>query len=134
MKSYIYLCVFLLSSVLACNPIENTEPVDDGSKIPTDVVDTTAIIDSMRIQMWIDAQANLSRFEKKESILRYLEKMHEIGFTEIYLDVKPGIGYALYESDILPKLTSWNEVSIERDWDYLGYWIEEAEKYNISIN
>lgn len=85
------------------------------------------------IQMWIDAHANLSRFAKKANITSYLKIMKETGFNELYVDVKPGIGYALYDSDILPPLTKWGDETIERDWDYLSYWIDEAEKLDISI-
>ena len=65
------------------------------------------------VQMWIDAHANLTRFATKENITAHLQKMSETGFTEVYVDVKPGIGYALYDSDILPQLTKWGPTSIQ---------------------
>jgi hypothetical protein len=89
---------------------------------------------SKPVQLWIDAHANFSRLGNKANVTTYLELMKESGFTEIYLDVKPGIGHALYDSDILPKLTKWgSEPPVNRDWDYLGFFIEEAERFGISV-
>jgi hypothetical protein len=85
------------------------------------------------VQLWVDAHANFSRFSTKANITTYLKRMKETGFTEIYVDVKPGIGYALYDSDILPPLTQWGSETVNRDWDYLGFWIEEAERFDISV-
>ncbi len=130
---YLFLLLILWGTVSACSSKEGNLSDDGGQEIPTDVEDTTTDDTDKRIQMWIDASANFSRFETKSNITSYLEKMKEAGFNEIYLDVKPGIGYALYDSEILPELTTWNGVTIERDWDYLEYWIEEAENYGISV-
>jgi len=85
------------------------------------------------IQMWIDAHANFSRFEDKVNITTYMERMKEVGFNEVYVDVKPGIGYALYDSDILPQLTQWGDEIVVRDWDYLGFWLEEAERLDMKV-
>src|SRR5699024_8418589 len=43
------------------------------------------------------------------------------------------IGYALYDSDILPKLTKWGDETVNRDWDYLSYWIEESERLDMKV-
>lgn len=83
--------------------------------------------------IWIDAHANLSRFKDKATITSYMEKIKDTGFNEIYLDVKPGIGHALYNSDILPKLTTWGTETVNRDFDYLGFWLEEAERLDIDV-
>ena len=85
------------------------------------------------IQLWVDAHANFTRLATKESITNYLKIMQETGFNEAYIDVKPGIGYALYDSDILPKLTRWGNETVNRDWDYLQFWIDEGDKYDIKI-
>ena len=85
------------------------------------------------VQLWVDAHANFTRLATKEKITQYLEVMHNTGFNEAYVDVKPGIGYALYDSDILPKLTKWGNETVNRDWDYLQFWIDEAKKYDIKI-
>lgn len=73
---------------------------ENKHEIPIDIEKPDIVMKP--IQMWIDAHANLSRFSQKSSITSYLKKMKETGFNEVYVDVKPGIGYALYNSDILP--------------------------------
>jgi hypothetical protein len=130
MSKYIAILFIALFSIGACSkekPVEEPKP-----DIPIDI-DKPGNKINKPVQLWIDAHANFSRFATKPSITSYLEKIKETGFNEIYVDVKPGIGYALYNSDILPKLTQWGNETVERDWDYLGYMIEEAERLEISV-
>ena len=124
-------CIFIvISSFVACsssNPDNGDEiEIPLGPNNPGDNKDKP-------IQMWIDAHANFTRLSTKQDITMYLEKMKETGFNEVYVDVKPGIGYALYDSDILPKLTKWGNETVTRDWDYLQFWIDEAERFDIKV-
>lgn len=133
MKKFLFLLLIISCSafVYACSS-DDAGAVDlNGDGIPLDV-DRPSIADKP-VQMWIDAHANFSRFADKSSITSYLKKMKQTGFNEVYVDVKPGIGYALYASDILPQLTKWGSETVSRDWDYLAYWIEEAEKLDIKV-
>lgn len=123
----------LLLTVIFFSACSNS---DDNSKnnnpdIPTDI--DKPIVSYKPVQMWIDAHANFSRFATKANIIAYIQKMKETGFNELYVDVKPGIGYALYESNILPKLTKWGNETVDRDWDYLAFWIEEAERLDMNV-
>ena len=131
MKKFLFLLLIISCSAFACSSDEDNTRDTDGSEIPLDI-DRPSIADKP-VQMWIDAHANFSRFAEKESITSYLKKMKQTGFNEVYVDVKPGIGYALYDSDILPPLTKWDTETVTRDWDYLAYWIEEAEKQDIKV-
>ena len=131
MKNLLLSLFVVLFSVCACSK-DNHKDEATNPDIPTDVnkpSDTT----SKSIQLWIDAHANFSRFATKANVTSYLEKIKETGFNEIYLDVKPGIGYALYNSNILPKLTQWGDEKVNRDWDYLGYFLDEAERLKIDV-
>lgn len=130
MKKYLVLSLLIFTSFLACSNKDDVDKVIDH-KIPIDIEKPKEA--EKPIQMWIDAHANLTRFAEKSGITSYLKKMKETGFNEVYLDVKPGIGYAMYDSDILPPLTKWDDITVERDWDYLAYWIEEAEKFDIKV-
>ena len=119
-----------------CSPACSDNDKDEVAvipDIPLDVDDGKVDHSKKPKQMWIDVHANFGRFGNKANVKTYLEKMKETGFNEIYVDVKPGIGYALYDSDILPPLKKWGDETVERDWDYLGYWIEEAERLEISV-
>lgn len=131
MKNYLFLLLIFSCSLFACSSDDDNNNYGDGSEIPIDIDRPSE--DVKPIQMWIDAHANFSRFAEKASITSYLEKMRETGFNEVYVDVKPGIGYALYDSDILPQLTKWGTETVNRDWDYLAYWIEEAERLDMKV-
>ncbi|TKC09674.1 family 10 glycosylhydrolase [Pedobacter frigoris] len=129
MKKY-FLLVSIFISLTSCSK-NKPDPEYIEQEIPLDI--DRASIAAKPIQMWIDAHANFSLFADKANITAYMEKMKATGFTEVYVDVKPGIGYALYNSDILPKLTKWGNVTVNRDWDYLAFWIQEAERLNMSV-
>src|SRR5690554_5256466 len=58
--------------------------------------------------MWIDATANIERFNHKDTIDYYLEKLKGLGFTDIVVDMRPISGHLLYESIYAPQLTEWN--------------------------
>lgn len=132
MKNYLnWLFIASLFMVSCTKNQDSNNGEDNHPEIPIDIEKPT--VPTKPIQMWIDAHANFSRFAKKESITSYMEKMKEIGFNEIYVDVKPGIGYALYDSDILPQLTKWDNETVERDWDYLAFWIEEGKRLEIDV-
>lgn len=132
MKNYLFFIFIILGMNFACSSDEDSI-IDENPDIPTDVEDSTSDNASMPIQMWIDAHANLDRFGTKANITNYLKKLQEAGFNEVYLDVKPGIGYAMYDSDILPSLKKWGTITVDRDWDYLQFWLDESEKYGISV-
>lgn len=126
------ICVlfFVFCSFLSCSNKDVT-PDFVEHEIPLDIEHN---VESKKpIQMWIDAHANFSRFADKANITSYMEKMKATGFNEIYVDVKPGIGYALYNSSILPQLKKWGNETVNRDWDYLGFWIEEAERLDMKV-
>ena len=130
MKKYLLLSFSMLLLFVSCGD-KKSAPEYIEQEIPTDIDRDPPV--QKPIQMWIDAHANLALFAKKENITAYMEKMKETGFTEVYVDVKPGIGYAMYDSDLLPQLTKWGEVTVERDWDYLAFWLSEAERLDMSV-
>ncbi|MCL1933310.1 MAG: family 10 glycosylhydrolase [Candidatus Azobacteroides sp.] len=130
MLRYLLSLFIVFTFTLACSKDNTVEEMKPEIPIDMEKPDSQS---NKSIQMWIDAHANFSRFATQANITSYLEKIKETGFNEIYVDVKPGIGYALYDSDILPKLTQWDNETVNRDWDYLGYIIEEAERLKINV-
>jgi len=83
--------------------------------------------------LWIDADANIRTFLVKENVGKYLDKAVEAGFTKIILDVRPGSGYPMYPSKVLPELKKVKGFEFTRDWDYLQYFLEEAHKRNLKL-
>ncbi|HBK29997.1 alpha amylase family protein [Limibacterium fermenti] len=83
--------------------------------------------------MWVDATANIHRFNNKDTIDFYLHKLNELGFTDVVVDIRPISGHVLYDSKYAPKLTEWNGKSILYTFDYLGYFIEKAHKEGMRV-
>ena len=83
--------------------------------------------------LWIDASANLQTFLVKENVGKYLDKTVETGFTKIIVDVRSGSGYPMYPSKVLPEIKVMNGKAVHRNWDYLGYFIEEAHQRGLKI-
>ena len=52
--------------------------------------------------MWFDAEANFGRFNQKDSIDYYLQKIKSLGFTHALVDVRPITGVVLYDSKNAP--------------------------------
>lgn len=83
--------------------------------------------------MWVDATANIVRFNNKDTIDYYLNKLSDLGFTDVVVDMRPISGHVLYDSEYAPKLTKWREDSIIYGFDYLGYFIEKGHELNLKI-
>ncbi|MCM1449803.1 MAG: family 10 glycosylhydrolase [Clostridiales bacterium] len=84
--------------------------------------------------MWIDAHANFAKLSTKAGIDAELQKIKDNGMNMIYLDVKPGNGYALYKSDILPYCNQIGDEVVTRDYDdYLGYFLEKCKELKIDV-
>lgn len=84
--------------------------------------------------LWFDAEANFERFQYKDSIIYYLDKTKEAGFNRIVVNVRPLQGDALYSSSVLPSLKQLNGYTVERDWDYLQFFIDEAKKRELKVS
>lgn len=132
MRNYFLLGALLCLSACGSSGGGGSSTVDP--EIPTEPTTNKDTLTAKKPRtLWIDADANFGRFATKENVTNYLDKIKDTGFTEIYLDVKPGEGYALYNSDILPQMTKLNGETVTRSWDYLGYWLEEANKRGIEV-
>lgn len=129
----------MLSSLLvigACGDGKD-EPENNkggGSEIPIDPNQGGSATKKVKPKaLWIDADANFSLFSTKQAIDSYVAIIKDAGFNQIYLDVKPGNGRALYASDILKPFDEYKGVKADRSWDYLGYWLEKCEAVDIDV-
>ncbi len=103
-------------SIISCSSNKNNEVANIAPKL-----------------MWIDATANIERFNNKDTIDYYLEKVKDLGFTDIVVDVRPISGHLLYESDYAPLLTEWKGKEINYSFDYVGYYIEKAHSLGLKV-
>jgi len=83
--------------------------------------------------MWIDAEANIQRFNNQDTIDFYLSKIKKLGFTDVVVDIRLITGHVLYDSKYAPKLTEWNGRPIVYTFDYLGYFIQKAHKIGLKV-
>lgn len=85
-----------------------------------------------RAIMWIDGEANFSRFSHKDSIDFYLQKVHDLGFTDVAVDVRPITGEVLFDTPNAPKMRDWHGYK-RADFDYLGHFITVAHRLGIKV-
>ena len=55
------------------------------------------------------------------------------GSNTIYLDVKPGTGYAFFKSTVLPKAQRNVKGGPEPTWDYVDTWLKAARRHGIDV-
>ncbi|MGN1244995.1 MAG: sialate O-acetylesterase, partial [Muribaculaceae bacterium] len=78
--------------------------------------------------MWFDAEANYRRFNNPDSIVFYVKKVADLGFTHAVVDVRPITGEVLYNSAIAPKVKD-----VTDQFDYLARFIEVGHKYGLKV-
>ena len=84
--------------------------------------------------LWFDATANFARFSYEDSIIFYLDKAKQLGFTDIVVDIKPITGEVLYKSKIAPTMTEWNGFVRSEELDYLNFFIDESHKRKLKLH
>ena len=83
--------------------------------------------------MWIDATANLDRYNTEEKIVALVKQIADVGFNTVVFDVKPISGQVVYSSRIAPKLTEWKGKTLPLDFDPLPIMVREAHKDGLTL-
>ena len=89
---------------------------------------------SKPLYMWFDCEANYATLSHPDSIRYYVSKIHDMGFTDVVVDVKSIMGETLYKSDIAPYMGEWEGVTRPENYDLLGYFIEEGHKLGMRVH
>lgn len=84
--------------------------------------------------IWFDALANWERLTSKDSIDYYLQKIKQIGFSDVVIDVKPITGEVLFDSKIATVMNEWKGISKKENLDVLSYFITAGHKLNLRIH
>lgn len=84
--------------------------------------------------LWFDATANFERLGNYEGVIKVLNRCVDAGITDIIVDVKPISGEVLYDSEIAPKMKSWNAFTRADTFDYVNVVIKEARKRNLKVH
>jgi hypothetical protein len=83
--------------------------------------------------MWVDATANIDRYNSEDKIVALVKGLKDVGFNTIVLDVKPISGQVIYKSKFAPKLTEWRGRQLPADFDPLTIFVREAKKDAITL-
>jgi uncharacterized lipoprotein YddW (UPF0748 family) len=123
---------FILFAVLcACSGNQPAAQDEEREQKPEE--EEVGAPDEKEIILWIDASANFRTFSDKANVTLYLDKAVKTGFNKIVLDVRPLTGYPMYPGKVLPEVTQLHGTVVHREWDYLGYFLEEAHRRKMKV-
>ncbi len=83
--------------------------------------------------MWIDATANIDRYNTEEKIIYLVHQIKAVGFNTIVFDIKPISGQVVYKSVYAPKLVEWRGNTLPKDFDPLTVMCRAAKNENLSL-
>ncbi len=83
--------------------------------------------------IWIDATANIDRYNSEEKVVTLVKGLKDVGFNTIVFDAKPISGQVVYKSKFAPKLTEWKGKLLPADFDPLAIFAREAKKDGITL-
>lgn len=83
--------------------------------------------------MWIDATANIDRYNTEDKIVSLVQEIKNAGFNTIALDIKPISGQVIYPSAFAPKLTEWKGKFLPVDFDPVAIFVRECKKTGMSL-
>lgn len=117
------------------SPLTNASPVMMDARL-NDFGEAQRIARERNLQariLWIDATANIDRYNTEEKIVGLVRQIKTAGFNTIVFDVKPISGQVVYPSKIAPKLTTWRDKSLPPDFDPLAVMVREAHANDLVI-
>lgn len=86
-----------------------------------------------RNYMWFDCEANYSALSSPDSIRFYLEKVRDLGFGNVVVDMKSIMGEVLYDSEIAPYMSPFEGVERSRNYDMMGLFIEYGHQLGLEV-
>jgi len=83
--------------------------------------------------LWIDASANFERLASEDSIRYYMDKIKQVGFDGVIVDLKPISGEVLYDSKIALQALEWRGFTRNKDFDYPNLMIKYARENGLVV-
>lgn len=83
--------------------------------------------------LWIDATANIERYNTEQKIVELVAKIGDTGFNTIVLDVKPISGHVIFKSEFAPKLMEWRGRKLPEDFDPVPIFCREAKRKKVQV-
>lgn len=91
---------------------------------------------SKRLQgrmLWVDATANIDRYNTEQKIYDLVDKAASVGFNTIVFDVKPIVGYTMYPSALTEKLKSWRGQVLPTEFDPVPPFVKRCKERGLSF-
>lgn len=117
-------------------PLSGAAPVMMDSRI-NDWGEAQRIARERNLQariLWVDATANIERYNTEEKIVALVQQIKTAGFNTIVFDVKPISGQVVYPSRIAPKLTEWRGRQLPAEFDPVAIMVREAKAAGLMIH
>jgi len=87
--------------------------------------------------LWIDATANMNRYNTADKIASLVSQIKSAGFNTIVFDIKPIIGFTIYPSRFAPKLTDWvkpgSTQTLPADFDPVREMVNQTRLQKINL-
>lgn len=83
--------------------------------------------------LWIDATANISRYNTEQKIVDLVRQIRRVGFNTVVVDIKPIIGFTIYPSKFAAKLETWRQDVLPKEFDPLAIWVRETKAAGLSL-
>lgn len=83
--------------------------------------------------IWIDATANVERYNTEDKIVDLVKKIRSVGFNTLVLDVKPISGEVIFPSQFAPKLGEWRGKVLPANFDPVEIFSRECSKEGLSM-
>lgn len=85
------------------------------------------------LYMWLDCEANFERLSYPDSVDFYLEKVKQVGFTDLVVDVKSIMGETLFKSKYAPYMDEWKGVVRPDKYDMVKVILKKARKHKLGV-
>lgn len=83
--------------------------------------------------LWIDATANIDRYNTSEKVDALVKQIRSVGFNTVVFDVKPISGQVVYPSKIAPRLSTWRGKTLPADFDPLAAMVRACHANNLPL-
>ena len=113
MKPLLFSLILILTSLLSCS-------TGDKPIAP--------------VMLWFDATANWERLNTREGIERILDLCQGVGVSDVIVDIKPVSGEVLFPSRIARQMHTWQGISRDTSFDYMGTIIAAARERGLRVH
>lgn len=120
--------------LVSCNKPDNSQIENPGEEpeIPEEPEEPVVVPEKPKV-VWIDAEANFSRFRTKGDMRHFFGKIRDAGLNTVVVDVKSVQGDVLYPSDFMPRCEKLGSTTVNWNRDYLADMIEVAREFDLKV-